>query len=526
MHPNDHLQVSDQPAPDWSCAKPADALAMQAWEALELSSEGIMVLDNKFVLIHSNTQALALLQCTLADVSGRDFWEAVPAKIAEQHQEATEQALLCSTQCSFVGHQKFENTWVEYTFMRQFPGYVVNLKDVGATQKMQRLLDNSKRCNQLIFEANPNAMWVFDLATLQIFAVNRAAVGFYGIARKLFMTLSMEALFPEGEGAELLNSLRSGSEGQTIQPQLLLCRQRKVNGQEVLVELAWNAIDWEGHQAVLVSLADISDRHLADSALRCANAGLSQALALQQEELKSVKNDLLAFTQAVSSDLQDSLHVAHGFAAKLAEKYSAVLDDSGRHYVDRIQASIRQLARLVDDLRTLAQLPLRAGISETINLAPVCQALLADLRKRDPGRDVTIEMAASLPLVGNKAYLLTAMACLLENAWKFTSKKTEAWIKVGLLPGKTPGELVVQVSDNGAGFDAAYQDKLFTAFERLHSSADFPGNGLGLAIVKRVAHMHGGRAWAESNCQAGASFFMALPQPAAEDALKPAGELS
>ena len=514
-------------APELPCAQPAGELAKQAWGVLDLSFEGIMVLDENVGILHANARALELLQCTLAAVSGRDFWDAVPPEIAEQHQNATDQALISSTRHSFVGYQKFENTWIEYTFRRQSPGYVVNLKEAGATQRLQHLLDDSKRYNQLIFEANPNAMWVFDLDSLRIFAVNQAAVRFYGIARKLFMTLGMEALFPEGEGAELLRSLRSGKEGQEIQPQLRLCKQRKMNGQQVLVELAWSPINWDGHQAILVSLADISERHLADSALRRANAELQHTLAIQQDELKTVRNDSLAFTQAVSSDLQDSLHVAHGFAARLAEKYSGVLDDSGRHYVSRIQASIRQLAKLVDDLRTLAQLPLRSGISEMIDLAPVCHALIADLRKRDSGRNVTIEMEASLPLVGNKAFLLTAMECLLENAWKFTSKKTEAWIKVVLLPGKTPGELILHVADNGAGFDAVYGSKLFTAFQRLHSSADFPGNGLGLAIVKRVAQIHGGKVWAESNEQAGASFFMALPQPAAgSDLQEPVSNLS
>ena len=108
--------------------------------------------------------------------------------------------------------------------------------------------------------------------------------------------------------------------------------------------------------------------------------------------------------------------------------------------------------------------------------------------------------------------LTTAMACLLDNAWKFTSKKTEAWIKVSLLPGKVSGEVVLEVADNGVGFDSVYAGKLFTAFQRLHSSAEFAGNGLGLAIVKRVAQVHGGAVWAQSPGQAGASFFMSLPQ--------------
>ena len=104
------------------------------------------------------------------------------------------------------------------------------------------------------------------------------------------------------------------------------------------------------------------------------------------------------------------------------------------------------------------------------------------------------------------------MACLLDNAWKFTSKRAEGWIKVGLLPGKASGELVLEVADNGAGFDPVYAGNLFTAFQRLHSSADFAGNGLGLAIIKRVAQVHGGTVWAQSPDQAGASFFISLPQ--------------
>jgi PAS domain S-box-containing protein len=488
------------------------ASAQQQWGPLDQTHDGIVLLDEQGNIQGANALALDLLHSTLPVVSGCDFWEVVPQEIAKQYQDATDQALVSSVRHTFIAHQKFENSWIEYTFRRYPPGYIVNLQEVGSTQKLQRLLDDSKRYNQLIFEANPNAMWVFDLATLRIFAVNQAAVKFYGIERKVFMTLDMEALFPEGEGSELLHSLRPGTEGKKVQSEMRLCKQKKMDGKQVLVELAWSHVKWDDHQAVLVSLADISDRHLADSTLKQANAELQQALVVQKGELKNARHDLLAFTQAVSSDLQDSLHVAYGFTARLAEKYSGALDEQGRHYVSRIQASISQLAKLVDDLRTLAQLPLRSVVPEMIDLAPICHALIADLRKRDPGRDVTIEMDNKLWLMANKGLLKTAMSCLLENAWKFTSKKTEAWIRVGLLPGKKPDELVVLVADNGVGFDPVYSGNLFTAFQRLHSSADFPGNGLGLAIIKRIAQIHGGEVWAESPDQAGASFFLALSQ--------------
>ncbi len=502
--------------------RPLDAsaswLPAQGWGLLDMTLDGIVLLDEKGCILDANGRALEFLHSSLTAVSGFDIWDVVPQEITEQHQEATWQALGVSAQYSFITHQDFENSWLEYTFRKHPQGYVVNLREAGSTQRLQRLLEDSKRYNQLIFEANPNAMWVFDLTTLRIFAVNQAAVKFYGIPRKVFMTLGMDALFPEGEGVELLGSLRPSTDGKETHSEMRLCRQKKMDGKQVLAELAWSRVKWDGHQAVLVSLADLSDRHFADNALKSANAELTQALLVQQEELKNVRNDLLAFTQAVSSDLQDSLHVAHGFAARLAEKYSLALDDQGRHYVRRIQASISQLARLVDDLRTLAQLPLRNSAVEAVDLAPICQSLIAVLRKRDPTRDVTIEMTGSLMLVGHKNILTTALSCLLENAWKFTSKKPEAWIKIGVQPGKVVGERVLVVADNGVGFDPVYGGNLFTAFQRLHSSADFPGNGLGLAIIKRVAQIHGGTVWAESADKVGASFFMALPQPAASTA--------
>ncbi|NQW80642.1 MAG: PAS domain S-box protein [Polaromonas sp.] len=491
------------------CVNSALPSMHQEWSLADLSLDGIVLLDDKRAVVDANPRALVFLRTSLSAISGYSLWDVVSQEVATQHEEAAELALSDVNHYVFVVHESFENSWVEYTLRRNGAGFVLNLREAGPAQKYQRMLEDSKRSNQLIFEANPNAMWVFDKSSYQIFAVNQAAIVFYGIARKTFLNLGMEALFPEGEGIQLLHSLHADKDGP---PEMRLCRQKKKDGKEALVELAWSQVNWNGRQAVLVSLADISDRHIADTALKKSNAELQQSLFAQQTELKNVRHDLLTFTQAVSSDLQDSLHVAHNFAARLAEKYSPVLDDQGLHYVKRIQASMSQLARLVDDLRTLAQLPLRSGKPEMLDLVPICRPLFASLRKLDPDRNVTIEMDSRLTVFANRGLLTIALTCLLDNAWKFTAKKSEAWIKVGLLPGNVAGELVLVVADNGAGFDPIYSSNLFTAFQRLHSSAEFPGNGLGLAIIKRVAQVHGGTVWAESSDQMGASFFMSLPQ--------------
>lgn len=487
-------------------------------QPLEPASGGSVVLNEEWDITEMDAEARRLLRCPLPEVVGLDFWDAVPESVAEQHQGTTLHAMFTLQRHAFVVHDPFEDNWIQYTFRRRLTAYVITVRDVGSSQKLQRLLDESDRYNQLLFEANPNAMWIFDATSLHILAVNQAAVQFYGVERHRFLTLSMGALFPDGAGAALLSALDasagngSGNRGLDAQ----LCKQQKADGQLVLVELASSYINWNGWRAVMVSLADVADRHLADRNLRRINAAMEQELAKVQLDLKNANRDLSAFTYALSNDLQAPLHAVNGFASMLSDKYSAVLDQSGRHFVERIQASTRQLAKLVDDLRTLAQLPVLSGELETIDLAPLCGRLIDGLRKRDPDRTVTLEMADCLPLMGDKNLLVTALVCLLENAWKFTSRKPEAWIRVGLLPGAVPDELVLMVSDNGSGFDKAYIGKLFTPFQRLHSSAEFPGHGLGLSIVKRVALRHGGRVWAETG-DFGASFFMALPQRGAVD---------
>jgi PAS domain S-box-containing protein len=489
-------------------------LLPRPWSALDLASDGIVLLDSAGQIAEMNAEARRLLNCIEGDLSGSDFWDAVLPEVAERHQLATERAIGRLQGHSFVAHSQFEGDWLEYTFKPYPAGYVVNLKDVTPAQRLQRLLAQSELSNRLLFKSNPNAMWIFDMASLHFIDVNQAAIDFYGISKSNFLTLKLGALFPDGSGAAIFSAVHSEGVATTA---LQICSQVKGDGSVVLVELACALMTWNGHKVMLGSVADVTERHLSDRTLRRENAELELKLSTQAEALKNSLCDVNAMTFALSHDLQVPLHAANGFASMLDERYGALLDDPGRHYIKRIQASTRKMAGLVNDLRTLVQLPQVPGELETLDVTVLCDAILQDLRARHPNRAVTFESSASRSVVAIKGLLVIALTCLLENAWKFTGKKPDGWISVAILSGGTPGELVLQVSDNGEGFDATYSDKLFTAFQRLHSAADYPGNGLGLITVKRVAERHGGRVWAEST-PTGASFYMALPQAQSLDA--------
>ena len=489
---------------------PDEALPAAPQAGPAASQAGLLLLDKQGVVTHINAVAQQMLHCSLSGVVGRDVWDVMPERIAEQHRAATNLGLSSSLQHDFIAHDAFEGNWTEYSFILNPAGCSVSLRDVSIAKNTERLLWDSERRSDLIFNANPNAMWIFDADSLHIVSVNQAAVEFYGIPRPMFLKLNMGTLFPDGEGAALLASLDRSKSVRDGKLAVEVCKQKKRDGRVVLVELACGRIRWNQNKAIFVSLADVTERHLGDRVMRRENVEMEEELVRVHAELKKSSRDLQAFTYALSNDLQGPLHAANGFAAVLSDRYSAALDDTGRRYISRIQASIGQLAKLVDDLRVLVQLPL-PGQMEVIDIAALCKLLVADFKRRDPDRVVMMEIDAARTLVADKFLFTKALTCLLDNAWKFTSRKAEGWIRVALLPGKVPNETVLQVSDNGVGFDEAYASKLFTAFQRLHSSADFPGNGLGLAIVKSVAERHSGRVWAETS-PTGTSFYMVFPQ--------------
>jgi light-regulated signal transduction histidine kinase (bacteriophytochrome) len=225
-------------------------------------------------------------------------------------------------------------------------------------------------------------------------------------------------------------------------------------------------------------------------------------------QLEASNKELEAFSYSVSHDLRAPLRSIDGFSQALEKDYGGILDDNGKDFLRRVRAASQTMARLIDDLLKLSQLTRTEIRRESVNLSMVAREIAEELQKTQPARRVEFIIADGLIGYGDPQLLRVGMENLLGNAWKYTRKNLAARIEFGAT--RQDGGTAYYVRDNGVGFDMAYADKLFGAFQRLHSTAEFEGTGIGLATVQRIIRRHGGRVWTEAKINEGATFYFSL----------------
>jgi signal transduction histidine kinase len=234
----------------------------------------------------------------------------------------------------------------------------------------------------------------------------------------------------------------------------------------------------------------------------------NESLRRNAAELLAANSELDAFAYSVSHDLRAPLRSIDGFSQVLLEDYGTRLDESGRDSLQRVRAASQRMATLIDDLLKLARVTRAEMRTEVVDLSKIAGDIVAELRRSTPERQVDFAIAQGLEARGDPRLLRVVLDNLLRNSWKYTAKQPRP--RVEFAAAQENGERVFLVRDNGAGFDMQYADKLFGVFQRLHSDADFEGTGVGLATVRRIINRHGGRIWAESAVDRGATFYFTL----------------
>jgi PAS domain S-box-containing protein len=255
---------------------------------------------------------------------------------------------------------------------------------------------------------------------------------------------------------------------------------------------------------------ELAERKRAEEQVRKLNEDLERRVTERTVQLVATNKELDAFSYSVSHDLRTPLRHISGFTRTLVAKHSSQLGQEAQELLKLIQDGSQKMDLMIDDLLNLARLDRREAVSKMTQLNSLVEDVLKDLKSEIGGRKIEWHIG-SLPAVNcDPGLLQQAFANLLSNAVKYTRRREHAVIEVDQIT--IDGEAVIYVRDNGAGFDSKYAGKLFGAFQRLHTAEEFEGTGVGLATVQRIIRKHGGRIWAEAECEKGATFYFTLSE--------------
>ena len=288
-------------------------------------------------------------------------------------------------------------------------------------------------------------------------------------------------------------------------------------GSTTVVALMTDVTSERQAEAIILRAAEELERRLLgadDTGRRRRKAvrqvGYRERLLVLTEQIVAANRELEAFSYSVSHDLREPLRSIDGFSRILIERYETQIDERGRDYLRRVRAAAQRMGYLIADMLTLARIARAEMAAENVDITSLARTIAADLASADSARHVDVHVSEGLTADGDARLLGVVLTNLLGNAWKFTSRNASARIDVTRSESATDD--VICISDNGAGFDMKYVDKLFRPFQRLHSHEDFAGTGIGLATVQRILARHGGRAWAEGAVGEGARVYFSIPR--------------
>jgi|GEM_PF-1239545 len=282
------------------------------------------------------------------------------------------------------------------------------------------------------------------------------------------------------------------------------------NGSAVWTDLTVSSV--KGHTGepgyLIAVIQDITMRKEMEMRLRRLAEELEKRVAERTRHLETLNQELEAFSYSVSHDLRAPLRSIDGFSTALVEDYATVLDSTALDYLNRVRSESRRMGTLIHDLLSLSRVTRERLRPEHVDLGQIAADVVKRLREREHERTVEVHIEEALYICADRNLTGILLDNLIGNAWKFTGNKKRARIAIGA--AHVDGATEYYVRDNGEGFNMKHADRLFGAFQRLHSEDEFEGTGIGLATARRIVNLHGGSIRAEGAEGTGATFYFSL----------------
>lgn len=387
----------------------------------------------------------------------------------------------------------------------------------GRLQGIQRDITERKQAEDALAASQVLLQDITDNSTTLIYAIDSAG-RFLLINRKLESVLGAPRETLIGKTREVIMPLEiaaahHANDLQVIEEQLPITFEEENDeptGKHTYLSVKFPLLDSHGDVCGIGGIStDVTERKQAEEAIHLLNETLEERIEERTAQLAAANRELEAFSYSVSHDLRSPLRGIDGWSLALLEDYGPIIDEQGQTHIHKVRTEVQRMGTLIDDILKLSRITRAEMNKERVDLSTVAETVVVRLEEsKTEGRQVEFVIQKGLTAMGDSKLLEVVLTNLLDNAFKFTSKRQEAHIEFGQTTME--GEPAFFVRDNGAGFDMTYATNLFGAFQRMHRVSEFPGTGVGLATVQRVINRHGGRIWATSEVGQGTTFYFIL----------------
>jgi len=407
-------------------------------------------------------------------------------------------------------------------------------RNIADLKQMEEYLEESREIFRCLSEATHEAIFISEKG--QCLEQNKRAEELFGFSRaEAIGRFGTEWIAPEDRELVKTNMLAGyelpyevfglHKDGSTF-PALIRGKMVQLKGSAVRVTSITDITDRKELHKYRDQLEQLVKERTAE--LETVNGALAKEIKLSQQARKDIESlnidlqrrsealelanrELESFSYSVSHDLRAPLRHMAGFSRILLEDHGDKLDAEANTCVRRIRHAADKMEHLISALLELSIIS-RTGLKlAKIDLSRMAAEIIAELQEAAPTRKVLVEIAAGLHATADPNLLRAMLQNLLGNAWKYTLEVPAAVISFTVT--NQNGQAVYCVRDNGAGFDMAYANKLFGAFQRLHGP-EYEGSGIGLATVQRIIERHGGTIWFDAEPDKGASFYFTLDSKA------------
>jgi len=376
-------------------------------------------------------------------------------------------------------------------------------RDTRKRRQAEEALRDSEEQFRQVFDESPSGILLIE-EDLRIRRANPAFCRLLGYDNSELRQLTLPAILPQDSASDVTRSRVDQ-------------RYRTKSGEAVWVNVNETVIR-NSQGGVMYNLALVEDRtarRKADQEILAMKGSLERSveqrtaeLAETNRRLESSNKELESFSYSISHDLQAPLRILNGHSAILLEDYGNSLDDEAKRLLGSLQRNTRKMNDLIKDLLKFSKSGRQEVEKSEIDTVKLVNTIILELETSTPPK-ATIILSPLLPVYADYSLVTQVWINLISNAIKYSAKNENPKIEIGSI--QYENEIVHYVKDNGAGFDMKYANKLFGVFQRLHTATEFEGSGVGLAIVKRIISKHGGRVWAESKPNEGATFYFSLP---------------